>query len=811
MTINVESAPFMPMLVIQRSFVYFLELSRIATVFTLISLPLPSLLTIIKDISFELMAESQTIAKQALKKLEDQLTCAICLDAFKDPKLLQCFHVYCKDCLQQLMITDRQDQLSLQCPTCRQTTLLPPATGVSGLQPAFYIHHLLEIQSALEKVRDPKEMLCGKCLKSPQIATSYCHDCGEFICAMCTTIHSQWGDFAEHEVVAIELLEQKQNQLNALKKVTLCCSSHKDVKLDLYCETCEELICLHCTINKHCTPEHKYNLVADVFDKHKADITASLQPVEKQLGIVSKTLEQLDVRLQELNDLQVSIEADIKEQIQQLQELLETRRTELIRQLQQCIQIKKKNLVAQKDEVEAVHTQLTSCLSFMKESLKTGSQGEVMKMKKGVMKQIKEMTDNIKPDILPPCEPANVKFAPLSDLTLACQQFGKLCLQHIISPEKCYGTGKSLKIANVGERATIVLYAVDNEEQPYVTPLKTLTSVLVSETTGDKVNYSMKKTEASKYEISYQATRRGRHQLHIKVEGEHIKGSPFFVTVKLPVNELSAPIKIIRGVKMPWGVAVNHRGDIIVAESNRHCVSLFSPTGKKICTFGSHGSGDGLLKIPFGVTVCDDGNILVVDHENHCIQSFSSDGKFVTAIGKKGARKLPFHGPCGISIHPHTRKIYVADEINHCIQILNPDLTFSSSFGSYGIGIGQFRWPLDVACDSAGNVYVADSNNYCIQVFTAEGKFLRKFGKQGSGNGELAYPSSISIDSDNMLYVTECNSHCVSVLTCEGEFLSCFGTQGSGPGQFSSPCGIAVDKDGVVYVSDTHNNRLQIF
>ena len=46
------------------------------------------------------MANFQAVTKQALEKLEGQLTCAICLDAFKDPKLLQCFHVYCKDCLQ---------------------------------------------------------------------------------------------------------------------------------------------------------------------------------------------------------------------------------------------------------------------------------------------------------------------------------------------------------------------------------------------------------------------------------------------------------------------------------------------------------------------------------------------------------------------------------------------------------------------------------------------------------------------------------------------------------------------------------------
>ena len=62
------------------------------------------------------MVESNTVTNQALKKLEDQLTCAICLDAFKDPKLLQCFHVYCKDCLQRLVVQDRQGQLLYAAP-----------------------------------------------------------------------------------------------------------------------------------------------------------------------------------------------------------------------------------------------------------------------------------------------------------------------------------------------------------------------------------------------------------------------------------------------------------------------------------------------------------------------------------------------------------------------------------------------------------------------------------------------------------------------------------------------------------------------
>ena len=449
-----------------------------------------------------MMAESRAVAKQALKKLEDQLTCAICLDVFKDPKLLQCFHVYCKDCLQQLVVTDRQGQLSLRCPTCRQSTLLPPATNVSDLQPAFHIHHLFEIQDALEKVKVPKKVLCTKCNKN-RPATSYCRDCGKYTCATCTAIHSDWDDFAEHEVVALEQLESKVKQLDSLKKVTLYCSLHEGKELELYCETCKELICHNCTVNKHCRPEHKYDLVDDMFEKHKAEMVASLDPVENQLGVVVKALEQIEQRSVDVNDQRVVTKAEIQKIVQQLHEMLEARKTELMGKVDEHTDQKVKNLAAQKDEVETVHTQLVSCLSFVMESLRTGSQGEVMKIKKTIMKQIKEMTDNFKPDVLSPCEQADIKFIPSPKLAQACQQFGDVCV-NLVSPENCYATGKGIKVAEVDVRVTVLLHTVDDKEKACTTPAETVMSELVSVANNTKIECSIKAIEASKYEISYQ-------------------------------------------------------------------------------------------------------------------------------------------------------------------------------------------------------------------------------------------------------------------------------------------------------------------
>ena len=124
-----------------------------------------------------------------------------------------------------------------------------------------------------------------------------------------------------------------------------------------------------------------------------------------------------------------------------------------------------------------------------------------------------------------------------------------------------------------------------------------------------------------------------------------------------------------------------------------------------IQSFGSQGSGHGQFSAPCGVAVDDDGNILVVDAHSNCIHKFTSDGKFITAVGKRGSLFLEFNSTRGIATQ---EIIYVVDKGNHRIQILNPDLTFSSSFGSYGSGNGQFISPIDVACDTTGNVCVVE-------------------------------------------------------------------------------------------------------
>ena len=708
------------------------------------------------------------------------------------------------------MVQDQQGQVSVSCPTCRRSTLLPPPSTVADLQSAFHIHHLFDIQEAFEKVKAPEKVKCGKCIKTKEArtATSYCRDCGEFICATCADIHVHWVDFADHEIVALSEFEKKVKQLDALKKVTLYCPLHKGKELELYCETCEELICLLCTVKKH--KDHQYDLVTDTFEQHKAEITASLEPVVVRLEATKKSMGQIDTQSKTVEANRVAVSAEIDEEIDKHINILEARRAKLKTKVNDVAQRKLKNLATQKDEMETVQTQLVSCLSFVQESVRTGSTGEVMKMKKGVIGQIQEITNSVKADPTPPCEFPDIQFSVPPELAQNYRQFGEVFTTKV-SPEKSYATGKGLEVAVRGEKAMAIVHICDEERRVYPKPVESLTCEMTSDTIADKIKGEVKKTKDGQFEISYQPASRGRHQLHIKVEGDHIKGSPFTVTVKLPVRELGTPVKTIKGVNNPWGVAVNQRGEIVVVEHHGNCVSIFAPSGEKIRSFGSQGSGQGQLNGPEGVAIDKDGHILVGDYLNNRIQKFSADGRFIAAVGTQGSGQLQFSGPVGIKVNPRSKRIHVVDYGNNRVQVLQPDLSFFSSCGSHGSGPGQLNCPYDVAFDSANNVYVTDYNNSRIQVFNENGEFLRQIGKQGTGQGELSCPIMITIDDEDRIFVTENGNNRVSVFTSQGGYLTSFGSEGSGPQQFQNLRGITVDKSGMVYVCDSSNHRVQLF
>ena len=604
-------------------------------------------------------------AEEPLKKLEEQLNCSICLDTYTDPKQN---HVFCQKCLVKLVIRDQQGQLSLTCPNCRQVTPVP-ASGTRGLQAAFQSNQLLEIYDSFKRIREAPVSVEGA-------------------------------------------VGGGTSSLNPVKKTSYC-SEHSEKELELYCETCGKLICCYCAIKSGKHHTHNYELLSNAYEKYSKEIASSFGPMEKQLTTINRALVQLNIHSEKITDQQASIETDIHNTVRRLREILRARETSLVNQLHQITQGKLKELAVQKDQLETTQAQLSSCLEFMKESLKTSSQGEVLRMKTTIVKQVKELT-TIQPDTLQPDTKANVVFSTIADFSTTCQNFGKLSIRTSPDPSS------SIAIA------------------------------------------------------------------------------------------CDTPNFVVGGLLSPWGVTSNHKGEILISEGGGHCISVFSPSGEKVLSFGTHGSGQGQFITPRGMAVDSEGNILVVDRNNHCIQKFTASGQFLRAIGAQGSGPLQFEYPKDLIINPKNNRVYVVDE-NNRVQILNSDLSFFSTFGTSGIEAEQFQYPCGIACDSSGNVYVADSGNGRAQVFSAEGEFVRMFtGSLACGWGNsLRMPIGIAVDN-GLVYMSEYFNHCVSVFTSVGQFVTSFGRHGHGLGEFNCPGSLAVAK-GVLYVWGHNNNRVQAF
>ena len=559
------------------------------------------------------------------------------------------------------------------------------------------------------------------------------------------------------------------------------------------------MICRDCIVRVH--RDHQYDLVRAAFPKHRLEIEASLEPVESQLASVNTALEGLDILCTTINSQRQSLKTEVKSTVHQIHQALEKREEELVLEIDQIANQKLKTTAAQRDQLELVATRLSSCREFVQESLQTGSQEEVLAIKKNVVHQIKEMTGELKPDMLAAEERADMKFYDngKKELLQTCHQFGKVVALPT-DPLKCVAEGKGLHIAVLGKEATATIHLRSNEGESYEKPVD-VRCELVSKDGSTRVRGKAKQN-GDKCTISYQAQCSGQHQLYVQVEGENIAGSPFNISA-FPTTATET----IGGLNCPWGVAVTSQGQVVISENWGHSITVVGKSGGK----KSKGSGHGKFHSPAYVALPSPHEFLVSDVGTKTIQKYSLDGKSVAHIEARGDGAVqPFH-PLGIAVHPHTNKVYVSDRSNDLIQIFNPDLTHSGSFGGTGSGNGQFSSPNGISFDSTGNLFVADElGNNRVQVFTAAGEYIYQF-KKKDGGVELKAPVGIALDANDIVYISERSSHSISVFTRNGQYLTSFGGKGSGPGQFNSPTGIAIGNDGKIYIADYNNGHVQVF
>lgn len=281
---------------------------------------------------------------------------------------------------------------------------------------------------------------------------------------------------------------------------------------------------------------------------------------------------------------------------------------------------------------------------------------------------------------------------------------------------------------------------------------------------------------------------------------------------------------------LPFGLAFDHSGNLLVADKGNNRVRSITPGGAVTTLAGSGvwGYQDGpatqaQFNQPYGVAVDPSGNVFVLDTGNALIRKVSG-GVVSTFAGPN--QGVTLNWPSGLCADG-SGDLYVNDTNNLRVLELSPGAAATTVAGTGAFGdmngpatVATFFFPFGITLGATG-LYVADAQNNQIRFISNQGMVSTFAGagtwgsKDGTGTAAtFNVPSAITIDGQGNLYVSDTNNGLIRKITPNAVVTTLTGRYGPSsstetPDSFAQAQGIAIDPSGVLYVADSGHHVIK--
>ena len=547
--------------------------------------------------------------------------------------------------------------------------------------------------------------------------------------------------------------------------------------------------------------KHEYGFFAEVAPSYRKKLGSQKSQITAQESSISNALGEIE-----------AAETNVENHAQKCQEDVESTFEEMISVLQTCKQ-------AMKDEVTAYYGSLTGVFDEQKEKLKA-----IQSKMKSVVASIDTTVLDDDQSFLARMDSTFERISNLqkkfqaASLTVAKPQLLAMRAVEVDSITQYMKTKCSLfKLADANMCSVDSLPFRDakvyvGQQMAFTLTLRDLSGnisigenyiniCLLSPPQSILIKGKLESLSEGQVKAILMLDRRGQHQLNVKVNGAHIKDSPFTVIVHMPPNLLSRPVAIISELDRPASLVYSQAEDIVFATIMGEHRIINVKVDSQFCI-----TQQDFIKVDIVNEITHDAvlNIFFVTTQEYQLHKFSSDGRIIKTIGQMGKRNAEFKYPNGLRVSKNN-ELYVCDSYNHRVQVFDLDLYYKRSFGKKGTGRGQFNFPADVDFDSCGNIYITDMENHRIQVFTCTECHIRNIIINSQLGSVGAFRPVSLLVHDEKLYVTDAGNHSVWVMSATGETIATFGG-----GILRSPEGITMDREGFVYVT-SHRSKIFVF
>ncbi|XP_067022323.1 E3 ubiquitin-protein ligase TRIM71-like [Acropora muricata] len=738
--------------------------------------------------------------KTFLDNIYEHLCCPVCTNRFTNPKLLPCLHSFCLHCLQGIQAT-RGIRDTILCPKCRRNFTVPGNGDLNTLPSNSRLNSLLD---ALPDTKcKTSGVKCGNCDKK-RLESAYCFTCGSFWCGDCLPLHNRIKAYKKHHALALRDFRDEDFG-NIFNQSTFCAKHEK--KLKFFCQVCQITICNSCALEDHNC--HARVVLEIAAKERKLKLISAVESKKRRAQNKVKRIAKLDEDCIQVQERSARIKSDIQQFTSNLIAAIEAKRNAILCKVEKKAKQWLERLAEKRQGIEEDMKKDQTSIEKSDLILKRSTNAQIMQPNEfldELLRQEGEQEQVVNPDgehvIYFVFERNEELFNDVHTKRLGF-------LKTKSNPKESTVEGKGISEATVGLKTEIVVTTRNVlGEQAYDQNNRVTMEVRNHEGSDCSTKPQIHDNKDGSYKVSYFAKATGTCQASVKVNEQHVRGSPFKTEFKprlfKPVLSFGKEGSTDGMFSRPWGIAVNDKDEIAVTDRHNHRIQSFLSDGTHLRSFGRRGNQQGQFECPTGITFCRN-NIIASDTNNHRVENFDDQGHYLDNFDGKGNLNHQLDRPHGLSIDSEGN-IIVADSYFKSVLIFTLDGRFLRRIGEETSFLGPIH------CIQHDNRFiVSDFGDHCIKVFDKQGEFLYKFGKRGTGDGEFDQPRCLSVDRVGHLLVCDSMNHRVQVFKLSGEFVTKFGAAGKEEGKFNQPISTAILSNGRIIVTEFGNHRVQIF